>query len=99
MSILPKDEIVDSIDLIQFDSLVTSSLVNKASPPESRIWLAVFSPSYSLISAMTTFAPSCENSHAVSPPNPINWVFTPEADPVINAILFLIRILPSLESS
>ena len=87
MSSRPKRETANLTASSHSSSLVTSSLTNTASPPDSRIWRAVISPSSSSMSAITTLAPSRAKSHAATPPKPISFPRTPFAAPVIIATL------------
>ena len=86
ISIWPNVEIVSPTTLAQPVSFVTSSVRNRAWPPESLILATTSVPSASRISVTMTQAPSAANSSAVDAP-------IPHAAPVTIATLSLRRIL------
>ena len=78
MSNLPNWETAAATALAQADSLVTSTLRNRASPPASPIWASTWRPSSSKTSPKTTLAPSRAKRLTSAAPMPL-------APPLISA--------------
>ena len=81
ISSFPNRLIASSTALSQSDSLVTSRLTKKHSPPDWTISLAVLCPAFSSTSPMMTLAPSPARTLVMAAPIPL-------APPLTNATLF-----------